>query len=139
MINDLKQMAGAAPILAEWFGEGGEPVDRGLAIKRANTCINIHDFAPCEENVEPNWWHRHLADPIAQVIIKLLEFKKHTDIHLPFGMDEDLGMCRRCGCNLSLKVWTPIKHIADHTTVDQLAKYPKHCWIRSEIINQETL
>jgi hypothetical protein len=139
MIKDLKQMAGATPIITEWFGEGMEPVSRELALRRAKICTSFHHYAPCEHNVEPNWWHRHLADPIAQAIITLLEFKKNTDIHLPVYIEGDLFMCRRCGCNLSLKVWTPIKHIANHTTVEQLAKYPSFCWIRQEIINQETL
>lgn len=132
MIEDLKQMAGAAPILAEWFGEGGEPVARELAISRAHICAGIRDFGPCEQNTAANWWQTHLSDPIAQVITTVLEYKKKTDIHLPVGLDEQLEMCKTCGCCLRLKVWTPIKHIANHTTVEQLKNYPGFCWIKNE-------
>ena len=139
MIDDLKQMAGAAPILLDWLGEGMEPASRELAIRRAVICANIHDFAPCENNTAANWWQTHISDPIAQVITTALEFKNKTDLSLPFGYEDDLAMCSKCGCCLKLKVWTPIKHIANHTTVEQLSKYPSFCWIRREIINQETL
>lgn len=133
MVEELKQMAGAAPILAEWFGEGGEPVSRELAGKRANVCRNIHDFAPCEKNVSPNWWQKNLTNPIAQTIIALLEFKQRTELHLPVDVEEDLNMCLSCGCALRLKIWTPIKHIAAHTTPEQLEEYPAFCWILREI------
>ena len=134
MIEDLKQMAGAAPILAEWFGEGGEPVPRQLAADRANICRCIHDFESCENNTAANWWQTHLSDPIAQVITTMLEFKNKTDIHLPDYVETDLGMCKICGCCLKLKVWTPIKHIANHTSIEQLAQYPSFCWIKRETL-----
>lgn len=125
MIEDLKQMAGAAPILLDWLGDGMKPVDFLTALNRSRFCFT------CHENKEPNWWHKNVSNPIAQAIIKQLEAKNELDLSV--DNESKLNMCRVCGCAIKLKIWTPIEHIAAHTTPEQLEQYPAFCWIKREI------
>jgi hypothetical protein len=126
MVTDFKQMAGAVPILLDWLGEGMKAVPMSDAVTRARICLN------CTQNTAPNWWQKNLSNPIAKVISSQLEYQKGTTSRLPKEFEYDLNMCRICGCCVRLKVWTPIQHIADHTTPEQLEKYPAFCWIKKE-------
>lgn len=112
-------------VLTEWLGQGGTPASRPLAENRAKIC------EMCVENRQPNWWQEMTTDPIAGWIRKALEVKQGMDLHLP--NEEDLGMCRVCGCCTRLKVWTPLEHIFHHTPPGELEKYPPHCWYPQEL------
>lgn len=111
--------------LFEWLGDGGNPVTQDLAEKRSSVCVE------CPENVEPKWWERMVKDPVAGAIRLTIRLK--TDSGLSVSNEDGLHMCRVCGCCNPLKVFVPIEHIRDHTTENELWKFPGHCWIRKEL------
>jgi hypothetical protein len=127
MVKEIIQDAAAIPILLDWLGEDLGAVYPALAIRRARTCIM------CTQNMAPGWWNKNLRDPIAKAIIAQLKVQETTDAKLPVDLEREVNMCRICGCCLKLKVWTPIRHIADHTSREQLEQYPDFCWIAKEI------
>lgn len=110
--------------LKDWLGEGGTPVNSGLAAQRAVICRD------CPENRAPLWWEKMTKEPIAAVIRSQLALKH--DLNLAVEHEDDLHMCRVCGCCIRLKVWVPISHIKKHTSPEQLLKFPNWCWIRDE-------
>lgn len=124
MIEELHRTAAAAPIIADWLGEGGKPVEQNLAEMRAFIC------ELCPENAAPGWWDR-FKTAIALAIRAALEVKHSMKLEL--SNEDKLHMCRVCGCCLRLKCWVPLEHLADHTSPEQLTKFPHSCWIPFEI------
>lgn len=110
--------------LTEWLGKGGRPVPRMTAELRGLCC------STCPENREALWWERMYKDPIAAVIRKHLEFKH--GLGLKVSMEQDLKMCRVCGCCARLKVWVPKEHLQASLTPAELSKFPAWCWITRE-------
>ena len=107
----------------DWLGEGGEPVSKGQSTERAFTC------SICPQNRHPKWWEQS-KQAIASVMRKHLEYKNHISISTDH--DDDLHMCKVCGCCLPLKVHVPLKHILAHTNSETLAQFPENCWIARE-------
>lgn len=108
--------------LLDWLGDGGKPVTLALAQSRAWVCET------CPENRAPRWWEL-AKDPVADCIRSSLEVK--NGMSMAVANEEKLSMCRVCGCCIRLKVWTPLRHIIDHTP--DTGKFPEHCWIRTEV------
>ena len=125
MIATLRQSVSGVGILTEWLGSGGEPVSQAQADLRAYVCQY------CPMNTAPNWWERVLADPIAETIRRHLEAKAIARLEVP--NESKLHMCSACGCCVKLKVWCPIKHVADHTPRSVYEQYPAACWVKEEI------
>jgi hypothetical protein len=117
-------LANGVRVLADWLGEGGVPVAKELAESRAAIC------AVCPKNGKGDWTAR-FTGPVAAVIRKQLAIK--NDMSLTTAHDNELGVCDACGCQLSLKVWAPIKHIAAHLTDEVKAKLDPGCWVTSEL------
>ncbi len=111
-------------VLLEWLGNGGAPVSEEKSSGRGFTCLS------CPHNVRGNWFGR-LKWEAAKVIKRHLEFKSGLKLKSPH--DDGLGFCELCGCVLSLKIWVPIDHVGNHTSVSELEKYPKWCWIKEEL------
>lgn len=128
LIDEFKSDASGLAIIKDWLGAGGIPVHPLVADRRAKVC------ASCPLNVSPNWWSR-IKHKIADEIKKQIEFKNR--IGLKVDCEESIHMCKACGCCNRLSVWTPIIHIAHHTTTEKLAEFDKDCWKRKEI--KETL
>lgn len=124
-ITDFKQTMDGAALLADWLGSGGRTVSTSNADIRASACLD------CPQHRPGRWWEHVLKDPVADVIRHQLELKQQMNVESSF--DDQLFMCRACGCCLRLKVLVPIEHIANHTTPEQLAKYPANCWIPAEL------
>lgn len=123
-IEQIKRTAWGAQTIAEWFGSGGQPVAQELAESRAKICET------CPQNKGGNWWDKHIADPIAQVIVRHLVAKNKIGLVLP--NESKLQMCISCGCCLRLKPFVPLGHIMQHTNEQTMLKYPSHCWVRKE-------
>jgi len=127
IIEEIKQDSAGLLFLRDWLGDDGKTVTPDVAEDRAKVCLG------CPQNSHPNWWERLLKDPIANAIRRELEIKNKMNIHL--HEEENLHMCRICGCATRLKVWAPLAHIKDHTTPQSLEKMPPHCWIKNELAN----
>lgn len=110
--------------LLDWLGKGGVPVPHELAEKRAAICVS------CPLNVEPGWWYRHIEDPIAKAIIKTLQLKHSMKITT--SHDENLAMCRACGCVNLLHVHAPLLHILQHTKMHTMQRFDDKCWIKNQ-------
>ncbi len=117
-------------VLRDWLGSGGKPVFRIQAIARAHACTEGDGGEKCPYNIRGNWITR-LKRPAARIIRRHLAAKAEMDLRIP--QDKKLGFCKKCGCCLSLKVWTPAEHIMNHTDPDQLLTYPDFCWVRKEL------
>jgi len=117
--------------LKDWLGDEGKPVPTLHAAERAVICVSGNNGKPCPMNCEPRWWERWIKEPIAQAIKEQLEVKHQMRIGVI--VEDELNMCKACGCCLKLKVHTPIQYIKSHLTADQIAKMPTYCWQRKEI------
>lgn len=122
-MSAVDEIVDAAKILKDWVGEGGVPVDSSLSDHRAYIC------AGCPENRGGKWWET-AKHQIAEVIKIHLEIK--NGMHIATQFDNELNMCRVCGCATVLKVHVPIGHIVKNTEPETLAKFPSHCWIQNE-------
>lgn len=125
-IEEVRKTIDGIHILQAWFGEDGYPVEQDQANRRALVCEN------CPENRGALWWEKFSKDPIAQVIRIHLETKQKAKLTVP--NEDNLHMCRICGCCLMLKVHVPIRFVAAHLNQEQLNRFPDYCWIKKETL-----
>lgn len=128
--NESSAGAGRAGIdpeaLLDWLGSGGTPVLRELAEKRATIC------ATCQANQKVGWMQM-LTRSAALVLRKYISIKHRLSLHTP--SDDALGTCQACKCALQLKVWVPMPHIRDNTSLETLGKHQAanpSCWVLTE-------
>ena len=122
-------MTGAA-LLFDWLGDSGA-VQPLVAELRSRRCLYGDGGKPCPMNLAPNWWERHIKEPIAQWIKGELELKANMDLTIE---DEDkLNMCQCCGCAIRLKIWCKRDLLRSHIPQEQVNKTPPWCWIRQEL------
>lgn len=131
LINELKNDANGAAVLADWLGNGGTPVCQDTADRRARACLE-GSGGECPRLTHPRWWES-AKGAVAFAIKEQLEAK--SGLKLETKLDANPRLCNVCGCCASLKAWVPIAHIASHTPDDLVNKFPPHCWIRQEIEN----
>lgn len=124
LLDQIKATKRGAAILAEWLGEGGQPVPPLLATHRAHVC------AECPKNEPGNWWS-NLKSVLASTIREYLSVKRSLNISTPD--DPRLGTCSVCKCNNPLQVWVPIQHVKKHTPEAMIEKFPTECWKRKEL------
>lgn len=123
VIDEIKKDAAGLELINDWLGDGGVPVKKELAESRALICET------CPENRPGKIWEviKHMA---AMWIRREMEIKHTLDLKL--SNEDNVGMCRACGCCNRLKVWTPLRHINEHTSKEVFDRFPKHCWIIKE-------
>lgn len=126
LLDIANQYKDGVETLKDWLGSGGEVVSHDEAERRSLVCLT------CPQNLSPRWWERFLTDPIAIAIRKQLEIKNHAQLRVI--NEEDMHVCRACGCCIPAKLWTPIEHIKAHTSMETLSKAPAHCWWRRAIM-----
>jgi hypothetical protein len=124
LLEELQNDLRGSRILSEWLGHGGYPVSLARANDRALVCMD------CPQNRKSKWWET-AKDAIAAAICEHLEVKNKLNMHV--AVENDLGMCKPCGCCTRLKIHVPIEHIARHLPSDAVSKFPKHCWIIEEM------
>jgi len=120
----VKRNAKGVEILRDWLGSGGVPVDRKQAELRSLYCV------PCPMN-ERISWRSVFKVSVAKAIIQ--QERIRTGAEMVLTLDKELGICSACGCYLRLKLWTPLKHILDHTSSDDLGELDEKCWILKEL------
>ncbi len=123
LLGKLLLDAKGVALLKDWLGEGGEPVERGLANSRADICDR------CPHNKYPNFWEK-LKESVVGVIRGQLEIK--NDAKITTDAEPRLHLCEHCGCCLKLKVHVPLTHIMAHTDKETFYLFPSWCWIRLE-------
>ncbi len=124
LLQTIKSDAVGVAIIKGWLGDSGITVHPEVAQRRADICRG------CPHNKAPNWWGRAKGN-IAFAIKSTLEVKNKSLLRVK--NEKKLSMCSVCGCCIRLSVWTPIIHIAHHTTPEQLGQYPEFCWKKTEI------
>lgn len=131
-LNALRQTQTGAAILTEWLGDGLRPVSKSEANSRMRVCLHGNNGEPCPENRAGKWWEKS-KDAIAETIRTLMIVKHQMNVQEPdrflLTHEDELFMCRACGCCLRLKAWTPIEHIHHHLDEETKAKLPAYCWI----------
>jgi len=109
-----------AKTIAHWLGDGGKPVAKEEAERRAAIC------AVCPKN-EKGDWTRFFTQPASDLIRKQLGMAK--ELKLTTSRDPQLNVCGACLCPLKLKVWVPLPYILEHTDEETKAKLDPSCWI----------
>jgi hypothetical protein len=115
-----------ARTLVEWFGAGGNPVDKSQAEARAAVC------AACEFNRPgdmSNWFTRAVSEAIRT---KMGLFR---GLNLTTTRDDRMGVCDVCSCALKLKLHIPIVHIKNEMPTEVSDALPQHCWIVKEKVS----
>lgn len=130
LLEQVRNDASGAALLKDWLGAGGVPIEQVQAELRADVCYRGNNGAPCPLNKEPNWWQR-FANTIALTIRRQLELKRRLGLRVQ--KEHHIHMCAACGCCLKLKVWVPIQHIGNHTSVETFNKFPPYCWQKTEM------
>lgn len=120
----VRSVAAGIGILIDWLGDGGESVDLPVADARAKVCVG------CPLN-QPKDFLAFFTDPVAQKIRQQISIKNEMELKTQY--DDKLNVCTGCGCSLDLKVWTPIQHIARHTSDEVKAKLDARCWVLKEL------
>jgi len=121
----LKQLWNGEEIIREWWGDGGSPSP--LAQDRADVCTGRINGKPCSYNYVGGW---STPKEIAAIIRRQFEVK--NSLKLRVTGEESLGHCECCNCVLSLKVHVPRETIMNHTNEKEYAKFPPHCWLKTE-------
>lgn len=122
--DKIVRMASGVGVLIDWLGEGGQPVEKSIADKRASVC------AVCPLNGKGDLT-RYFTVPAAELVRKQIEQRK--DLYLKTDFDEQLGICEACGCPLKTKVFVPIQYIGSHMSQEVKSELHSSCWILSEL------
>lgn len=117
-------------ILLDWLGEGGTCVEQRKADDRALVCAFGNEGKACPLNRGQKWWEV-FKNPIADAIKETLQIKNKMQMHV--AHEDDLHMCKACGCCLPLKVWVPIEHVRKVVDGKALSEVPAYCWMRNEL------
>lgn len=133
ILQEIQNDIQGAQVLKDWWGAGGHPVAQSQADHRSLSCVRGNDGEPCPHNKGATWLETHAKEPIAIAIKNQLELKHKLKMETPF--DAALHFCACCGCFLPLKLFVPIKHIAQHTGAEVLNQMPNYCWVKKEIEN----
>lgn len=113
----LKRAAASTAIPIDWLRSGGMPVDRALANKRAETCLN------CPKHEKGEWY----TIAAGELIRKTMELR--SDIKLETDYDDKLQSCGACSCLLRAKVHCPMDIIVAKTKPEIMAAFPSNCWV----------
>lgn len=122
--EQIRQANIGRKILRDWLGADGVPVPIEQAQARANVCLN------CPKNDKGQWIWSTAASALIGMRLRL-----RTTMNIHLQGEDDLGVCDACGCVLRLKLHTPYRHIARHTTPEMISKYPDACWLKQETKN----
>lgn len=133
LFDTIRQTAKGALVLADWLGHGGKPVLAYQAESRSLTCLVGNDGKGCPHNVSPKWWEK-AKGTIAAAIRDHIAVK--NELALAVTREDDLHMCKICGCCLRTKVWVPIDHIKKVVAKEELTKYPSFCWLKNDIVGK---
>lgn len=119
----IKEIVGGAGALAEWLGDGMEPVEQPVAEMRARGCVR------CPLNDTKTSFLDKIIGLFADKLHTVMEVK--NQLKLRTEKDDQLGVCDACGCHMKLKVWAPKETILANTTPVTYAALDPLCWIRS--------
>lgn len=133
ILTAIRQTAKGGVIIADWIGAGGVPVSQEVADSRAQSCITGNGGKRCPHNTAPLWWE-HATGSIAQAIRDMLSIK--NEVAMEVKGEEQLHMCRQCGCALRLKVWAPMSHVRKILDQETISKLPRWCWMRIELMDK---
>lgn len=120
ILHHVKNVVAGSETLVDWIKSGAEAVDPTLAEKRAITC------ATCPKN-ESGDLLRWFTKPAAAAIKAAVESRK--GMNLSTTMDDKLGVCSACGCELHLKVHLPLERIKTGMSAETMAALDERCWI----------
>ena len=109
--------------LADWIGEGANPVAHELAEARAAVC------ARCPQN-QPGDLANFFTRAASEILRQQIETAK--SLELATSLDSKLGVCAACSCPMRLKVHTPLPNILRHLLPESRAALDGKCWILKE-------
>ena len=122
--EDAEPRSDMLDVLASWLKDGAPVVSPELAEQRGEIC------SKCPLNTQSAWWEKISKDPIADTIREWIQIKDKMQIGVK--AEQDLGMCRACGCCIRLKIWEPLHYILEHTSPEMMDKYIPECWVKTE-------
>lgn len=124
----ISSTVSGAAVLADWLGDGLQPVPEEQAQVRSDICTGRLNGTACPKNQQSGWrWTMAVAQNIHA------QMAKKTEAGIKVEGEDQLGTCQACGCHLKLKVHVPFRHIHAHTSDEQMSKFPDFCWIQKEL------
>lgn len=119
VLSAAERLVNGKDALLAWLGEGGKPVEKEEAERRAKIC----SVCPKNGKAELSWFTKMASEAI-RVALNI-----RNDMGLQTSVDDKLDCCQACLCPLRLKVHTPMKHILKHLTPEVKADLDPGCWI----------
>ena len=109
--------------LNDWMDSKEPAVDKSLAQKRAEVCVNcpVNGKGGLEE-----WFTK----PASEIIKR--QFEKLSERNLKTTVDEKLGVCQACLCPLRLLTHVPLEFKLAHMGAETRKALDSGCWILSE-------
>lgn len=117
-MNTLETIKRGAENIPDLFME--PVVEKAVAQKRADICLKC----PLHVHGSP------LIGAAAALIKKALEVKNMANLRV--AGEKQLRTCSVCSCEMRLKVWEPRAKVLANTTDEDLIRFHRDCWIRSE-------
>jgi hypothetical protein len=128
LLKRAGQVAGGLSTLVSWLGKGAQVVTQQEADRRAFVCTTAGNRGEmCPKNVGGSLVESVIGG-VADAIRSAVSLKSH--LKLVTQLDDKLGTCDACGCDLTLKVWVPADEIKRSLTPEILDEFVPKCWIR---------
>lgn len=118
-VGKVRNVATGVKLLTEWLGSGATPVERSVAVPRAEIC------STCPRNSKGDW-SKFFVESAAEAIRKQVGIKHEMTLSTPF--DSELGTCEACLCFMPLKIWVPEEYIKAHTSEKTKQNLAPQCW-----------
>ncbi len=120
LLDRIKHLSAAIPILTEWLGPNGISVTQEVAQRRTDICLK------CNLN--------QLGSTVVESVAAAI--KKQKELRIGLGLRTDgikgLKTCKACECPLPGKIWIPLDRLLVGETEESLKTYAVDCWLRNE-------
>jgi hypothetical protein len=120
ILHRAASVVAGSETLVDWISSGAEAVKPSVSEERAVICSEC----PRNESGELLRW---FTRPAAAAIKAAVESRK--GMNLSTTMDDKLGVCSACGCELHLKVHLPLDRIKAHMSKETMEALDPRCWI----------
>ena len=116
----MKNYVAGIMTIADWFGEGMNPVEPTEANRRALVCAScpLNKFKPAEE---------HFSG-FAHTVIGIRRWLKERGCRT--DLDWKLHVCEACSCPMRVKIWVPLEVLLRRMNPESKAKLHSGCWMK---------
>lgn len=121
LLNQVGNVVAGSETIVDWIKSGAEAVPEPKSTARAKICVT------CPKNTTEGGLLRWFTKPAAAAIKAAVASRKGFNLSTP--VDDKLGVCSACSCELHLKVHLPLERIKPHMDIAVLEALDERCWI----------